>query len=92
MKFSCTQENLHQGLSVVSHIANKNVNLPILGNVLVRAEDSGLKFMATNLEIAVSCTVRSQVPGRVKVTSVATTPGASISIATSKSASASDGR
>lgn len=68
MKFSCTQENLHQGLSVVSHIANKNVNLPILGNVLIRAEDSGLKFMATNLEIAVSCTVRGKVEERGEFT------------------------
>lgn len=61
MKFSCTQENLNQGLAIVSHIANKNINLPILGNVLIKSEDKTLRFMATNLEIAVNCAVRGKI-------------------------------
>lgn len=61
MKFSCTQENLNLGLIVVSHIANKNVNLPILGNILMRCDDSGLHIMSTNLEIAIRCHVRGKV-------------------------------
>ncbi|MFC1638678.1 DNA polymerase III subunit beta [Patescibacteria group bacterium] len=68
MKFSCTQENLRQGLSIVSHIANKSVNLPILENVLIRTEDSGLKMMTTNLEMAVSCSVRGKVEGKGEFT------------------------
>src|SRR5437016_4117852 len=61
MKFSCTQENLHQGLSIVSHIAHRNVNLPILGNVLVKSDNKVLKFLTTNLEVAISCVVRGKV-------------------------------
>lgn len=61
MKFSCTQENLNQGLAIVSHIAGKNANLPILGNVLIKADDKALQFSATNLEIAVKCTVRGKI-------------------------------
>lgn len=61
MKFSCTQENLNLGLAVVSHIANKNVNLPILGNILMRCDDAGLHMMSTNLEIAVRCHVRGKI-------------------------------
>jgi DNA polymerase-3 subunit beta len=61
MNFTCTQENLNTGLSVVSHIANRNINLPILGNVLIKAEDSMLKLMSTNLEVAVSCGVRGKI-------------------------------
>jgi len=61
MKFSCTQENLRQGLSIVSHIANKSVNLPILENVLIRTEEGGLKMMTTNLEMAVTCAIRGKV-------------------------------
>jgi DNA polymerase-3 subunit beta len=61
MKFSCTQENLHQGLQVVSHGATKNVNLPILNNVLIRIMDKTVKLTATNLEIAVTATVRGKV-------------------------------
>ena len=61
MNFTCTQENLNVGLSVVSHIANRNINLPILGNVLVKAEESMLRLISTNLEVAVSCGVRGKV-------------------------------
>lgn len=61
MQFSCTQENLLQGLSVVSHITGKNINLPVLGNVLIKAEKSGINFHATNLEISIGCTVRGKV-------------------------------
>ena len=68
MKFSCTQENLRQGLAIVSHIANKSVNLPILENVLIRTEEGGLKFMATNLEIAVSCNIRGKVESKGEFT------------------------
>lgn len=45
----------------MSHIASKNINLPILGNVLIKADDKVLRFMSTNLEIAISCVVRGKV-------------------------------
>jgi DNA polymerase-3 subunit beta len=58
MKCSCTQENLQAGLHAVSHIAGKNINLPVLSNVLIKATTDGLQLITTNLEIAVSCNVR----------------------------------
>jgi len=61
MKLSCTRDNLHQALSITSHLTTKNVNLPILENVLVRAENGVIHFTSTNLETAVSCTVRGKV-------------------------------
>lgn len=61
MKLSCTRDNLHQGLSITSHVMTKNVNLPILQNVLMKAEGGSIRFTATNLEIAVNCTVRGKV-------------------------------
>ncbi len=61
MIFACTQENLLQGLSLVSHITGKNVNLPILGNVLMKTEGGNLKLSTTNLEMAVSALVRGRV-------------------------------
>lgn len=60
MKISCTQENLNQGLFVVSHIASKNNSLPILNNVLINAKDNQIKLSATNLEIGISCTIRGK--------------------------------
>lgn len=68
MKLTCTRDNLHQGLSVVSHLTSKNVNLPILQNVLVKAEGGTIKFTTTNLEIAVSCVIRGKVDEAGEVT------------------------
>lgn len=61
MKISCTKENLHQGLAIVSHVSGKNANLPILNNVLLKADVSGLKLTATNLDMTVSCHIRGKV-------------------------------
>lgn len=63
MKFSCTQENLNQILNIVSHIASKNSNLPILSNILIKTENKNLMILATNLEIGVIANLR----GRVEV-------------------------
>lgn len=61
MKLSCTRENLYKGLAITSHISTKNVNLPILNNVLLRVDGGGLKLISTNLEIAITCHVRGKV-------------------------------
>jgi DNA polymerase-3 subunit beta len=61
MKLSCTRENLYQGLSITSHLTSKNVNLPVLQNVLIKAEGGTIRFTTTNLEIAVSCILRGKV-------------------------------
>ncbi|MEO5928165.1 MAG: DNA polymerase III subunit beta [Patescibacteria group bacterium] len=61
MKIACTQENLIQGLSMVSHVTAKNVSLPVLGNVLLKTVNGSLLLSATNLEVAVSCVVRGKV-------------------------------
>lgn len=61
MKFSCTQENINRGLQLVSHIASKNVNLPILHNILVEATESTVDLIATNLEIGIRVHVRGKV-------------------------------
>ena len=61
MKLICTQENLNKGLSIVSHIANKNANLPILGNVLIKAENKTIKLSTTDLEMGINCIIRGKV-------------------------------
>jgi len=61
MKFTCLQENLNFGLQATGHLVNKNINLPILNNVLLEANNSGVKLSSTNLEIGISCHVRCKV-------------------------------
>ncbi len=60
MKFSCTKENLQTGLSFVSRVASRNLTLPILGNVLLRAESGVLTLSATNLEVGIVARVRGK--------------------------------
>src|SRR3990167_4042525 len=61
MKFSCTQENLKHGLLIVSRVASKNANLPILQNILLKASDGVVTLAATNLEIGVQVRVRGKI-------------------------------
>ena len=61
MKLTCLQENLNFGLQATGHLVNKNINLPILNNVLLEAKQDGLKLSSTNLEIGISCQVRCKV-------------------------------
>ena len=61
MKITCLQENLNFGLQTVGHLVNKNLNLPILNNVLLEVKDGNLKLATTNLEIGIRCNVRCKI-------------------------------
>lgn len=61
MKFICTQENFNQGLTLVSHLSNKNSALPILNNILLEAKDGLISLTTTNLEIAITTKIRGRV-------------------------------
>ena len=61
MKIVCTQENLNKGLSLVSNIANKSSNLPILNNVLLKADKDGLTLVTTDLELGIKVSVRGKI-------------------------------
>jgi DNA polymerase III subunit beta len=61
MKLSCLQENLNRGLSVVQRAVATRTTLPITGNVLISTDQSRLKLVATNLEMAISCWIGAKV-------------------------------
>lgn len=61
MKFIIRRENLKKGLSIVGHITSKNINLPILNNVLIRANSGGVELVSTNLEIGIVHKLRGKV-------------------------------
>jgi DNA polymerase III subunit beta len=64
------QENLARGLSVVSRAVSSRSTLPVLANVLLKTEDSGLKLTATNLEIGITYWV----PGKIDEDGATTVP------------------
>ena len=53
MKFTILQENLKEALYIVGHITGKNINLPILNNVLIKAEQGNISFISTDLELGI---------------------------------------
>ncbi len=61
MKLSCLQENLNRGLSVVGRAVATRATLPITNNVLLQTDQSRLKLVATNLEMAISCWIGAKV-------------------------------
>ena len=61
MKLSCLQENLNRGLNIVGRAVATRTTLPITSNVLLAAEQSRLKLVATNLEMAISCWIGAKV-------------------------------
>ena len=61
MKFISLQENLKRGLNIVGHVTVKNVNLPILNNILIKIENSNIEFIGTNLEIGIRHLVRGKI-------------------------------
>lgn len=75
MKFTCTRENLVHALDLVNGVAGKHTNLPILENILLEAEESKVLVASTNLELAVSSTIRAKVETQGKFTVPAKTLG-----------------
>ena len=62
MRVVCLQENLAKGLAVVSRAISSRVTLPILQNVLLKAEaPATLRLSATNLDLAINCWIAAQV-------------------------------
>src|SRR4030042_4250811 len=54
MKIIILKSNLKAGLDAVGRTVGANPNLPILGSVLIKAQNNQIKISATNLELAIT--------------------------------------
>ena len=68
MRLSSLQENLSRGLSIVGRAVATRTTLPITQNVLLSTDQSRLKLVATNLEIAISTWIGAQVEEEGSIT------------------------
>lgn len=68
MKLICEQKDLLKGLVIASKAISLNNTLPILNNILIKAEGQKLYFSATNLEIAVEYYINAEVKNEGIVT------------------------
>ncbi|MFH1720419.1 MAG: DNA polymerase III subunit beta [Patescibacteria group bacterium] len=53
MKVICQRDELENALNIVNKAINSSNTLPVLNNILIKAEGKKLFFAATNLEIAI---------------------------------------
>jgi len=69
MKLSVLQENLAQGLSIVSRAVSPRSSLPILSNILMSAEDGRLKLSATDRELGITSWIGAKIedPGATTI-------------------------
>jgi DNA polymerase-3 subunit beta len=61
MKFTVLQENLKNSVSLTSHFVSSKAQLPILGNILIKADKTKLTLSATNLETSIETSIAAKV-------------------------------
>lgn len=60
MKISLLRSDLKEAVGICEKITGKNLNLPILGNILFDCENKTVKLFSTNLEIGVEVKIQSK--------------------------------
>ena len=71
MKLFCDQKDLSYALNIVNKAISPNNTLPVLNNILLKAENKKLYLSATNLELAISLFIDADVRNEGSVTSPA---------------------
>jgi DNA polymerase-3 subunit beta len=69
MNLTITKEQILSGLQAVQNVVGTRTTLPILSNVLLRAEKDRVEFTATDLDVTIACSVEAKVkkPGSTTV-------------------------
>lgn len=68
MLLTCDQKELLAALQTVSKAVNVNNTLPVLNNILLKAESKRLTFAATNLEIAITTSIKADIRNEGSIT------------------------
>jgi len=68
MKVICLQEKLKKAINTVERITGKNINLPILSNILIETDKGRLKVSATDLEIGLNVWTSAKVEKQGSIT------------------------
>src|SRR4030095_10005505 len=61
MNLTISKEQIINGLQAVQNVVSNRTTLPILSNVLMRAEGERLEFTATDLDVTIACSVEAKV-------------------------------
>jgi DNA polymerase-3 subunit beta len=88
MKFSVAKDKLLEGLQTVQNVVSTRTTLPILSNVLIRADNGALHFTTNDLDVGMSCSVEANIekpggttiPARRLATIVKELPASEVSV------------
>ncbi len=61
MNLTIAKDQILVGLQAVQNVVGSRTTLPILSNVLLRAEGESVEFTATDLDVTVACKVEAKV-------------------------------
>src|SRR6201984_1282436 len=61
MNLTIAKEQIINGLQAVQNVVSTRTTLPILSNVLLRAEGEKLEFTATDLDVTICCGVEAKI-------------------------------
>src|SRR6266403_3250577 len=69
MNLTISKEQIINGLQAVQNVVSTRTTLPILSNVLIRAEKDRVEFTATDLDVTIACAVEASIkkPGATTV-------------------------
>jgi DNA polymerase-3 subunit beta len=70
MNLIISKEQIINGLQAVQNVVSSRTTLPILSNVLMRAEGDRVEFTATDLDVTIACSVEA----KIKKPGVSTVP------------------
>lgn len=68
MKFVISQPALLESLKIVSRAVSGQNTLPVLGNILIKAQGKKVHFLSTNLEISISTSAEATVKNEGAIT------------------------
>ncbi len=61
MKVICARKDLYEGVQTAARAVSARTSLPILGHLLITAEEDKIRIAATDLEIGMECVVEANV-------------------------------
>src|SRR5580658_10243399 len=70
LKAVCPRKDLFAAVQTVGHAVSGRSTLPILSHILIQAENDGLRLIATDLELGISC----RIPARIQEAGALTAP------------------
>lgn len=61
MKVVCARKDLYEGVQIAARAVSARTSLPILGHLLITADEDRIRIAATDLEIGMECVVEASV-------------------------------